>query len=219
MSQSTSSYERRIYKGERYLRSEHLLRGGKFVAVTWTIGAVVHDCPAKKIGAKAGDAATTMMPGLEFVEAPGYVLGLCKTNESVVSMVTGEGHWSRWVGKKIQVVVRLIEDKKLKVDVPAIRVWSDKKINLGRVRDQMGRAVDDKWYAENSMSDAPPKPETDDAVVKLLAAMDRVVDQAGLDALSPDVSKLWGSIGNLEKSMIKEKTEAVKQRLAATKTE
>ena len=232
MSQPTSSYDkRRVYANERYIRSEHLLHGGRFVAVTWTIKEVVYDCPAKRMGAKAGEDATSKMPGIEFNEAPGYLLGLCKTNESMLCMVTGEGHPAKWSGKKVQLVVRLIRDRKTKTDIPAIRVWSEHPIHLGRVMDQMGRRVDDEWYAANTLTEGatttpaeppatppaktaepsakqPPPANHDAEVTALLSSLDKVTDQAGLDALSPEVARLWKLIDKPTGAKISEKAKS-----------
>lgn len=131
---------RRTYKDEPYLRSEHLLRDGKYQAVTVEIADVVFNCPGKK-GEK-----DKLMKGLAFVGTD-KVLGLNVTNESLVCLQTGHGKPEAWIGHKIQLVVRLISNKKLKVDEPAIRVWPAKPIPNGRIRDQMGKEIPEGWYA------------------------------------------------------------------------
>jgi hypothetical protein len=234
MSQQQSSFDRRrIYAKERYLRSEHLFHGGKFVAVTWTIKEVVHNCTFKVMGAKAGDDATAYGPGLEFIEAPGYVFGMNRTNESMLCMVTGEGSPSKWAGKKIQLVVRLIRDRKTKSDIPALRIWSDHAIHLGRVMEQMGRKVDDEWYAANAFTDAatlPPPAEPkanskeledlrqkmviETEVVALGSAMGAVTDAAGMDACRATFSKLSSKLTAEQRSALVALADSAKARIA-----
>lgn len=224
MNPQTSSYDkRRTYQNERYLRSEHLMSGGKYLSVTWTIKDVVFDCPAKRMGAQKGEESTSKMPGIEFVEAPGYVLGLCKTNESMLCMVTGEGHPSKWIGKKIQIVVRLIADRKTKTDIPALRIWTDKPIYLGRVRDQMGRKVDSEWYASNSFTGVPTdepekKPEPaanhDAEVAALLVALGKVTDETSLGVCRTEATRIWKLIDAASQHLITDKSNAAKARIA-----
>ena len=240
MSQQQSSFDRRrIYAKERYLRSEHLFHGGKFVAVSWTIKEVVHNCTFKVMGAKAGDDATAYGPGLEFVEAPGYVFGMNRTNESMLCMVTGEGNPSKWVGKKIQLVVRLIRDRKTKSDIPALRIWSDHAIHLGRVMEQMGRKVDEEWYAANAFTGAVPPPESekrqdppetkarsletdvmrqkqmiDNEVLALENAMKAVIDSAGMDACRATFAKLSGKLTAEQRTALVALADAAKVRIA-----
>jgi hypothetical protein len=130
---------RRTYKDEPYLRSEHLLKDGKYQSVIVEIADVVFNCPGKK-GEK-----DKMMKGLAFVGTD-KVLGLNVTNESLVCLQTGHGNPEKWIGHKVQLVARLIANKKLKVDEPAIRIWPSKPIPNGRIRDQMGKEIKDDWY-------------------------------------------------------------------------
>jgi hypothetical protein len=223
-----------MYAKERYLRSEHLFHGGKFVAVTWTIKEVVHNCTFKVMGAKAGDDATAFGPGLEFVEAPGYVFGLNRTNESMLCMVTGEGHPAKWPGRKIQLVVRLIRDRKTKSDIPAIRIWSDHAIHLGRVMEQMGRKVDDEWYAANALTiEAKPpekpverkaiqtfttveQPTVDvQAMVNVLADKMRAAkDMAELDACRGEFAKLTAMLSEADRVALTNVKDEAKARVA-----
>ena len=133
---------KRMYKDEPYLRSEHLLRDGKYQAVTVEIADVVFNCPGKK-----GDK-DKLMKGLAFVNSD-KVFGLNVTNESLVCLQTGHGKPESWIGHKIQLVVRLIADKRKKVEEPAIRVWPSKPIPNGRIRDQMGREIPEEWYVKD----------------------------------------------------------------------
>jgi len=147
----TGQAPRRVYKSDQYLRSEHLLRDGKYVAVNWTIKDVVYDCPKKKMGKEKGDSDGGMakMTGIEFNESNGKVLGLNVTNESMVCWVTGQGTPSQWVGHKIMLVVRLIKNRQKNVMEPAIRVWYDRAKkpppNMRTVQ-MLGDPVDDEWY-------------------------------------------------------------------------
>lgn len=230
MNQPTSNFDRRrIYAKERYLRSEHLFHAGKFVAVTWTIKEVVFNCTFKVMGAKAGDDATAYGPGLEFVEAPGYVFGMNRTNESMLCMVTGEGNPSKWVGRKIQLVVRLIRDRKTKTDIPALRIWSDHAIHLGRVMEQMGRKVDDEWYAANSFTGGvpfppaePEKPEPPATDAKLLAefkdlcaALTNAKSQTEYDTCLAECTRLKPSLDKKSLTTLTGLVNAAKARIAA----
>lgn len=158
MSDKSQYDKRRIYDGERYLRSDQLMKAGKFISVVWTIKDVIHDLPAKTMGqdddtdaSGKKKSATKKMPGLEFVGVS-RVLGLNNTNEALLCWETGEGNWPGWIGKKIQLVVRLTKsynkEKRRMEDVPCIRIWPRQPHPSGRVRDQMGIEVPDSWYAE-----------------------------------------------------------------------
>lgn len=148
--------ERRKYKDEPYLRAEHLLHDGKYVAATVTIADVVYDCPGKS-GEKM-----KLMKGLAFANSE-KVFGLNKTNESLVCIQTGHGKPEKWVGCKVQLVVRLVERfiGKQKVEEPAIRVWPNKPIPNGRLRDEMGKEITEAWYAANGGK--VEKPATEEA--------------------------------------------------------
>ena len=133
---------RRQYKDEPYLRSEHLLCDGKYKSVVVEIADVIFNCPGKK-----GDK-DKLMKGLAFVGTD-KVLGLNTTNESLVCIHIGHGNPDKWIGQKIQLVVRLASRyvKKQLVKEPAIRVWTQKLIPRGQVRDYLGEAITDDWYA------------------------------------------------------------------------
>ena len=155
MAEPTSYDKRRVYAGERYLRSDQLMKNGRFIAVTLTIKDVIHDLPSKIMGGDNADddrKGTKKMPGLEFVGFS-HVLGLSVTNEALVCWETGEGNYSGWIGKKIQLVVRLVKSynkqaKKFE-DIPGIRIWPRRPHPSGRVRDQMGKEVSEDWYRDN----------------------------------------------------------------------
>lgn len=142
---------RRTYKDEPYLRAEHLLRDGKYQSVMVEISDVVYDCPGKK-GEK-----DKLMTGLEF-KGKSKILGLNVTNESLVCLQTGQGSPEKWIGHKIQLVVRLIPNRKKKIDEPAIRVWPNKPISNWRIQDQLGKEVDESWYKSyGSQENKPPE--------------------------------------------------------------
>ena len=142
MSQQQTQSCERPYNDDPYLRSEHLFRDGKYIAVKVTIDKVVTNCPGKK-----GNKDTIML-GVAFTNSD-KVLGLNRTNESLICWETGEGNRKKWVGKEITLCVRLIEDKRKKVKEPAIRVWPTKPHPNNRVREQMGEEIPDSWYATN----------------------------------------------------------------------
>ncbi len=131
-----------IYSGQQYLRAEHLMHGGKYIAATVTVSGVIEDCPIKR-GDK--DGVTT---GLAF-EKSDKVLGLNRTNYSLCCWETGEGKPELWIGRKIMLVVRLVRNRKLLE--PAIRVWPRRVHPCVRVRDQLGEEITAAWYAENSV--------------------------------------------------------------------
>ena len=125
------------YNGEAYLRAEHLLRGGKYVAATVTISRIVDDCPIKR-GEKDG-----LTQGLAF-EKTDKILGLNKTNYSLVCWELGEGLPENWIGKKITLVARLVRNKK--VIEPGIRVWPKIEPPNARLREHLGAEITDEWY-------------------------------------------------------------------------
>ena len=79
----TTPPSRRMYAGERYLRADHMMKGGKFIAVKVKISDVVHGLPAKIMGKDGDDPSkgTKFMPGLAF-EGKEKLFGLNTTNES-----------------------------------------------------------------------------------------------------------------------------------------
>jgi hypothetical protein len=131
---------KRTYNDEQYLRADHFMENYRYLAKTAEISDVVWGCKVKK-GDK--DAVTI---GLAF-KGSDKVLGLNRTNESMVMHVTGHSNPEKWIGHKIQLVVRLVRNKKL--EEPAIRVWSAVPHPRGQVRDQMGKEITEAWYAAN----------------------------------------------------------------------
>lgn len=139
----TSTYEnRRKYKKEPYLRAEHLLVKGRYVATKKRIADVVYNCPKKIIGSKEMGE----MIGIAF-DGTDKVLGLCATNESMLCHVTGSGSPASWIGKEILLVVRLAGNKK----EPSIRIWGGKgnAHPNNRVREQMGDEITEQWYKDH----------------------------------------------------------------------
>lgn len=154
MTQPTTPPSKKMYAGERYLRADHLMKGGKFIAVKVKIADVVHGLPAKIMGKDNADPTgkgVKYMPGLLF-EGKEKLLGLNTTNESNLCWETGEGNWPGWIGKEILLVVRLVKSynaqKRAFEEIPCIRIWPRQPHPNGRVRDQMGIEVPDSWYAE-----------------------------------------------------------------------
>jgi len=129
----------RKYNGEIYLRAEHLLKQGKYIAAKVTIADIVEDCPIKR-GDKDGSTI-----GLLF-EKSDKVLGLNHSNFSLVCWELGEGKPADWIGKSITLCVRLVRNKKL--FEPAIRVWPTVPHPNIRVREQMGSEITDEWYTK-----------------------------------------------------------------------
>ena len=127
------------YTDQVYLRAEHLLKGGRYATVKVTIENIIEDCPIKR-GDK--DASTI---GLAFQKSD-KILGLNRTNHSLVCWELGEGRPQDWVGKSITLVVRLVRNKK--VVEPAIRVWPTKPHPNIRVREQMGTEITEDWYGK-----------------------------------------------------------------------
>jgi hypothetical protein len=125
------------YNGQTYLRAEHLLKDGRYRPVKVTISGIVEKCPVKK-GDQDGETI-----GVAF-EKSEKILGLNKTNYSLLCWVMGEGNHANWVGKQVTLVVRLIRNKKL--FEPAIRVWPDRPHPNARVREQMGEEIKEDWY-------------------------------------------------------------------------
>ena len=128
------------YNDQPYLRAEHLLKHGKYIAAKVTIEDIVEDCPIKR-GDKDGQTI-----GLSFAKSD-KILGLNKTNYSLVCWELGEGKPQDWIGKQITLVVRLVRNKKL--NEPAIRVWPTMPHSRAQVREQMGTEITDEWYAKN----------------------------------------------------------------------
>jgi len=145
MSQQTSN-SRRQYKNEPYLRAEHLLVNGRYVATKKKIVDIVYGCPKKKMGS----TEMAQMIGLAF---PGTdkILGLCATNESLIAWICGDGDPQKWIGREIMLCVRLAGNTK----EPAIRIWPGKgrKHPNNRVSNQMGDEINDSWYASHSPLD------------------------------------------------------------------
>ena len=122
-----------------YLRSEHLLKGGRFISAKVTISDIIEECPIKR-----GDKDSQTI-GLAFAKSD-KILGLNKTNYSLVCWELGEGKPQDWIGKQITLVVRLIRNKKLLE--PGIRVWPTTPHPNSRIREQMGTEILDEWYSK-----------------------------------------------------------------------
>jgi hypothetical protein len=138
----------RPYSGETYLRAEHLLKNGRYIAARVTISDIVEGCPIKR-GDKDG-----ITIGLAF-EKSDKILGLNKTNVSLLCWDLGEGKPQDWVGKQISLVVRLVGNKKL--TEPAIRIWPKVMPPNDRIRKFMGSEITEDWYPKESTDATTPQ--------------------------------------------------------------
>ena len=132
----------RKYNAETYLRSEHLLKDGRFISAKVTISEIIEGCPVKR-----GDKDASVI-GLAF-NGSDKVLGLNTTNFNLLCWEIGSGKPEDWIGKSVQLVVRLIRNKKL-VE-PGIRVWPAKPHPNSRVREQMGQEITAEWYGKDEV--------------------------------------------------------------------
>ena len=128
-----------------YLRAEHLLKGGRFIAARVTIADIIEDCPMKRGNRES------MRTGLAFVKSD-KILGLNATNYSLVCWELGDGRPQDWIGKTITLVVRLVTDNRTRQLQPAIRVWPTKPHPRSAVREQMGSEITDNWYEQSTQA-------------------------------------------------------------------
>lgn len=147
---TTSPSKQRTYMKEPYLRAEHLLRDGRYRSVTVKVSDIVYNCTGKNF-----DGSNKKMLGLAF-EGREKILGLNVTNENLMAWVAGDGDPAAWKGHEIQLVVRLIDNKKDRVKEPAIRIWPSKPHPNKRVRDEMGADVGEDWYREHRLDNLKP---------------------------------------------------------------
>lgn len=128
------------FNQHKYLRAEHLLKDGRYLAATVKISHIVDECPIKR-GDQEGQTTGVMFAGSE------KVLGLNHTNHSQLCWELGDGKPEAWVGKTVSLVVRLVRNKK--VLEPAIRVWPTVPNPNSRVGSQMGVEITEDWYLSN----------------------------------------------------------------------
>jgi hypothetical protein len=124
------------------LRAERFLRDGKYIAAKLTITGVIDDFPMQH------GKGTKLAYGLQFKETR-LIFGMNATNLAALCWEIGDGRPEAWIGKRIQFVVRLIENKKLKTWEPGLRIWPRNQLQNVRIREQMGVEITDEWYAKN----------------------------------------------------------------------
>lgn len=125
------------YTNEPFLRSEHLLRDGNYVSPTVEVEAILTDVPLmRKKKAYNGIA-------LKFAKSD-KVLGLGITNESLMNVICGDSQPEKWVGKKVKLEVREVNNANGGTE-PAIRIMppAGTKMRSGLAR-QLGAA-----YSQN----------------------------------------------------------------------
>lgn len=87
--------------GAAYLYAEDLLSGGKFHTVTAEISEV-H--PPNSLKAANGKTIDKWVIGFKGKDK---MLCLCKTNASIIHIVTGEPAGDKWIGKTITIQARI----------------------------------------------------------------------------------------------------------------
>lgn len=112
--------------GSQYLYAEDLLSDGKFKSVEVEISELHEPGTLKK-----ADGGTVDKPALSFKGATKKLV-LCKTNIALIKFAVGDADAAKWIGKKIRLVVRLVDAFGSKVT--AIRVWPSVSIRKGLVK-------------------------------------------------------------------------------------
>ncbi len=112
--------------GSQYLYAEDLLSDGKFKSVEVEISEVHEPGTLQK-----ADKSYVDKPALSFKNATKKLV-LCKTNVSLIKFAVGDADPAKWIGKKIKLVVRLVDAFGSKVT--AIRVWPTVPIRKGLVK-------------------------------------------------------------------------------------
>lgn len=122
------------YINQPYLRSEHLLREGKYASPQLKIVDVLHNAPLMR--------KNKTYQGLALVfEKQEKVLGLGVTNESLLAIVCGDSAPDKWIGHTIRLEVREVQSVSGGTE-PAIRIIpeSGTKLRSGLVR-QLGKVM------------------------------------------------------------------------------
>lgn len=105
----------RRYNDEAYLRSEDLLRDGKYLTVTLEIEDVLEGAPlTRKLKPVEGFA-------LKF-KGKEKVLGLGTTNEALCKTIFGDARPQAWIGKQITLAVRKVRGLRKGTTQPALRL-------------------------------------------------------------------------------------------------
>ena len=116
--------------GGKFVYSEDLLHGGKFQSATVEIAAVHDPGTIKRADGKMVDKPCLSFAGKE------KLLVLCKSNARLIAFATGESDPGKWPGKKIKLVVRIVEA--FGAEVVAIRVWPGAMVRKSLLK-QLGR--------------------------------------------------------------------------------
>jgi hypothetical protein len=103
------------YNDEPYLRSEDLLRDGKYLGATLEIEDVLEGAPiTRKLKPIQGLA-------LKF-KGRDKVLGLGATNEALCKTIFGDTRHQTWIGKSVTIAVRRVRGMRKGETQPAIRI-------------------------------------------------------------------------------------------------
>jgi len=109
------------YNNEDYMRSEDLLRDGKYITFTGKIEAVIDGCPLTRRLKKVNGL------GIKFVGAH-KILGLGLSNESMLKAALGDARPDTWIGKEITLQVRKVRAQS--GTQPAIRIMPPKGMEI-----------------------------------------------------------------------------------------
>ncbi len=112
--------------GSAYLYAEDLLADGKYNKAEVVIESFIDAGTLTTAEGKKIDK-----PSLSFA-GKSKMLVLCKVNQSLLKYATGEASPTKWIGKKITLVVRKVDAFGTKV--PAIRVWPSVPIRKGLIK-------------------------------------------------------------------------------------
>lgn len=107
------------WNNEDYLRSEDMLREGKYIPRTLKIEAVIEGCPLTRRLKKVEGLA------LKFAGA-NKILGLGLTNEALVKAITGDARPEKWIGCEVTLAVRRVRSATGGDGQPAIRIMPPK---------------------------------------------------------------------------------------------
>jgi hypothetical protein len=123
------------YTNEPFMRSEHLLRGGKYASPTCKVSAVLTGVPLMRKNKSYQGIA------LQF-EGQTKVLGLGVTNESIMAVVAGDSNPQAWIGVAVKIEVREVNSASGGTE-PAIRIIppAGTKMRSGLVR-QLGKKIE-----------------------------------------------------------------------------
>lgn len=127
------------------------------------------------------------------------------TNGNEIAKLHG-GKWKSWPGKQIE----FFQDETRMFDMDTRQMVTKQCV---RIRPPTGGKANTPPVSEKKQEPAKPA-NHDTEVAALLVALDKVTDQAGLDALSPEVKRLWGLIDQPSKTTITNKSGEVKARIA-----